>query len=101
MKPSAWRAGGPHARHLVAFGPQPPNQHRRLDASRRLSCSPAFRYSRVHMVDELVSTVREALQERADPVRAPQAQAYMKSAMPYLGVTMPILHKVCAELFVR
>jgi 3-methyladenine DNA glycosylase AlkD len=38
---------------------------------------------------ELVAATRSALREAADPERAPQMQAYMKSAMPYLGVRVP------------
>lgn len=34
----------------------------------------------------LTTQVREALQAVAEPARAPAMQAYMKSAMPYLGV---------------
>jgi 3-methyladenine DNA glycosylase AlkD len=37
----------------------------------------------------LVAEVRAALRAAADPARAPQMQAYMKSTMPYLGVTTP------------
>ncbi len=37
----------------------------------------------------LISTVRDELRALAQPARAPQMQAYMKSAMPYLGVRVP------------
>ena len=37
----------------------------------------------------LVDTIRARLAAEADPVRAPQTQAYMKSEMPYLGVPLP------------
>jgi len=37
----------------------------------------------------LIEHVREALYDRANPEKAPQMQAYMKSKMPYLGVTSP------------
>jgi 3-methyladenine DNA glycosylase AlkD len=37
----------------------------------------------------LVDEIRSGLRALADPVRAPQMQAYMKSAMPYLGVRVP------------
>lgn len=37
----------------------------------------------------LVGEVRAALRAAADPVRAPQMQRYMKSAMPFLGVPRP------------
>lgn len=35
----------------------------------------------------------------ADPERAPGMQAYMKSAMPYLGVPSVPLRRLCKELF--
>jgi 3-methyladenine DNA glycosylase AlkD len=40
--------------------------------------------------DELIAAVRGGLAAAADPKRAPAMQAYMKSAMPYRGVTSPI-----------
>jgi 3-methyladenine DNA glycosylase AlkD len=40
---------------------------------------------------ELVAAVRAALAEHADPERAVGQQRYMKSAMPYLGLTSPVL----------
>ena len=43
--------------------------------------------------------IRTALDAAADPGRASAMQAYMKSAMPYLGVPAIPLRKVCAELF--
>jgi 3-methyladenine DNA glycosylase AlkD len=39
----------------------------------------------------LVDAVRAALREHADPARAPAMRVYMKSEMPYLGVTTPVL----------
>jgi 3-methyladenine DNA glycosylase AlkD len=42
-------------------------------------------------VSPFISTVRTALEERADPVRAAGQQRYMKSAMPYHGLTSPEL----------
>ncbi len=47
----------------------------------------------------LATSVRAALAEAADPARAPGMQAYMKSAMPYLGVSAVPLRQVCRELF--
>ena len=38
---------------------------------------------------ELLTAVRDGLAALADPVKAPQMQAYMKSAMPYRGVATP------------
>ena len=43
--------------------------------------------------------IRKALRAVADPARAAGMQAYMKSAMPYLGVTAPKLRAACKELF--
>lgn len=38
---------------------------------------------------DLAEAVRRALAEWADPVRAPAMQAYMKSQIPFLGVSAP------------
>jgi 3-methyladenine DNA glycosylase AlkD len=50
-------------------------------------------------VSPLARSVRAALAEVADPARAPGMQAYMKSAMPYLGVSAVPLRRVCEALF--
>ncbi len=47
----------------------------------------------------LSGAIRGELRKVADPVRAPQMQAYMKSAMPYLGVTAPLMRKACKAVF--
>ena len=47
----------------------------------------------------LLLTIRETLREVADPARTPGMQAYMKSQMPYLGVSAVPLRKVCRDLF--
>jgi 3-methyladenine DNA glycosylase AlkD len=47
----------------------------------------------------LVRTVRRALAEAADPTKAAAMRAYMKSAMPYRGVSAPILKRVCRDAF--
>jgi 3-methyladenine DNA glycosylase AlkD len=39
---------------------------------------------------ELIAAVRAALREAAQPELAPAMQAYMKSAMPFLGVRVPV-----------
>ncbi|WP_053736222.1 DNA alkylation repair protein [Nocardia sp. NRRL S-836] len=39
--------------------------------------------------DAVVDAVRSGLAELADPVKAPEMQAYMKSDMPFLGVRKP------------
>ncbi|HEX6027214.1 MAG TPA: DNA alkylation repair protein [Solirubrobacter sp.] len=41
------------------------------------------------MDENTIRLIREGLRERADPVKAPQMQRYMKSSMPFLGVQKP------------
>ena len=45
-----------------------------------------------------VGAVRAALADRGDPVRAASQRAYMKSAMPYVGLTAPELRQVLRPL---
>jgi len=47
----------------------------------------------------LVAAVRSALAALADPAKAPGMQAYMKSAMPYLGVQTPARRRALRALF--
>ncbi len=47
----------------------------------------------------LLRRVRGALVEAADPTRAPAMQAYMKSAMPYHGVSAVPMRAVCRAVF--
>ena len=51
---------------------------------------------------DLVAALRARLAARGDPAKAPAMQAYMKSAMPYRGVTTPeqrrLVRDVLAEL---
>jgi 3-methyladenine DNA glycosylase AlkD len=42
------------------------------------------------VADALLAAIRDGLAAAADPGRAPGMQAYMKSAMPYRGVTSPV-----------
>jgi 3-methyladenine DNA glycosylase AlkD len=51
------------------------------------------------MTHLLVQTIRRVLAESADPVKAPQMQAYMKSSMPYRGVSAPALRQLCRNAF--
>lgn len=51
------------------------------------------------MPHRLVKAVREALREHADPAKAPKAQAYMKSTMPYRGVSAPVQRRIWREVF--
>lgn len=48
----------------------------------------------------LGATLRRELEAVADRTRAPAMQAYMKSSMPYLGVTAPRVRAVCRRVFV-
>lgn len=48
---------------------------------------------------DLANQVRTALLAVADPARAPQMQAYMKSAMPYMGVGAVPMRQACKTLF--
>ena len=50
-------------------------------------------------VTDLVRLVRRRIAESADPARAPQMQTYMKSAMPYRGVSSVPLRKLLAEVY--
>jgi 3-methyladenine DNA glycosylase AlkD len=43
---------------------------------------------------QLVAQIRRLLRDAADPALAPGMQAYMKSAMPYLGVRVPMVRRL-------
>jgi hypothetical protein len=47
----------------------------------------------------LLAILRRELRRAADPAKAPAMQAYMKSAMPYHGVSTPALRDVCRQVF--
>jgi 3-methyladenine DNA glycosylase AlkD len=47
----------------------------------------------------LIAAARSNLAELADPVKAPQMQRYMRSAMPYRGVAKPERAKLATRLF--
>jgi len=47
----------------------------------------------------LIEELRDQLRLRSNPAKAPGMQRYMKSAMPYLGVTSPELSTVCRAVF--
>jgi 3-methyladenine DNA glycosylase AlkD len=49
---------------------------------------------------QLLAKLRQALRRAADPQKAPAMQAYMKSVMPYHGVSAPLLRQVCKGAFV-
>ncbi|MDQ4039124.1 MAG: DNA alkylation repair protein [Actinomycetota bacterium] len=50
-------------------------------------------------MQELLSAVRTGLAAAGDPERAVGQQLYMKSAMPYRGVRMPEVTRLCRALF--
>jgi 3-methyladenine DNA glycosylase AlkD len=47
----------------------------------------------------LLSTLHRELSRVADPKRAPAMQAYMKSTMPYLGVSAVPMRQACRRVF--
>jgi 3-methyladenine DNA glycosylase AlkD len=47
----------------------------------------------------LAVAMRSALAEAADPERAPRMQAYMKSEMPYRGVSAPDMRSISKRVF--
>jgi 3-methyladenine DNA glycosylase AlkD len=47
----------------------------------------------------VIDAVRAGLTARANPAKAPDMQAYMKSAMPFLGVQKPARDALARELF--
>ena len=50
-------------------------------------------------VTELARLVRQRIAEAAEPDRAEQMRAYMKSAMPYRGVTSVPLRAICGATY--
>lgn len=51
--------------------------------------------SQAAAVAGLIADLRARIAEAADPERAPQMQAYMKSAMPFRGVSAVPLRRIC------
>jgi DNA alkylation repair enzyme len=49
--------------------------------------------------EPLLTILHRELTRAADPAKAPTMQAYMKSAMPYLGVSAPVMRAVCKRVF--
>lgn len=47
----------------------------------------------------LLAAVRQGLAEVAEPAHAEPMRAYMKSTLPYWGVTIPAVRKVCRRVF--
>jgi len=50
-------------------------------------------------IHPLTASIRRALAREANPVRAAGTQMYMKSAMPYRGVSSPVLKGIYRDLF--
>ncbi|MBO9602076.1 MAG: DNA alkylation repair protein [Novosphingobium sp.] len=50
-------------------------------------------------MSDLAGRIRSGLADIAEPARAPAMQAYMKSAMPYLGVSSVPRRRLCKALF--
>jgi 3-methyladenine DNA glycosylase AlkD len=48
---------------------------------------------------ELTASVRRELAAAGDPGRAPAMQAYMKSDLPYRGVRLPDVRRICRPIF--
>ena len=51
-------------------------------------------------VSAAVHDIRSGLADAADPARAPAMQAYMKSSMPYRGVSAPVVRRLCRGAFI-
>jgi 3-methyladenine DNA glycosylase AlkD len=47
----------------------------------------------------MLPRLRKSLRAAADPRKAPAMQAYMKSDMPYHGVSTPLLRQICRTTF--
>jgi len=52
-------------------------------------------------VTALATAMRSALAAAADPERAPRMQAYMKSAMPYRGITSPDIRTITKRVLAK
>lgn len=51
------------------------------------------------MPSSLLLELRAVLKRVANPAKAPQMQAYMKSKLPYLGIQAPLLSRTCKLFF--
>jgi 3-methyladenine DNA glycosylase AlkD len=49
--------------------------------------------------NQLTDGVRQALAAAGDPSRAPAMQEYMKSNIPYYGVRLPDVRRICRPIF--
>ncbi len=50
-------------------------------------------------VSDLVRTVRDRLAAAGNPAKAPAMQAYMKSTMPFRGVSADPLRRICRQVY--
>lgn len=55
--------------------------------------------SKGHKPSDLLATLQHHFEEHADCLRAAEQQRYMKSVMPYWGVTLPQVRKMSDQLF--
>ncbi|MBL8611759.1 MAG: DNA alkylation repair protein [Myxococcales bacterium] len=55
--------------------------------------------SKARAAPPLLLEVRRRLRAAADPERAAQTKAYLKSAMPMWGVSVPAIRAICKEVF--
>ena len=51
------------------------------------------------MPHPILTALRQALADHADPNKAEGMRRYMKSEMPYRGVQTPMLRRICKDLF--
>jgi 3-methyladenine DNA glycosylase AlkD len=56
-------------------------------------------YPQTSADEALVGALRDGLARLADPEKAPGMQAYMKSKLPYLGVTAPVQNRLFRSVF--
>ena len=50
---------------------------------------------------KLIAALKRELQAAANPAKAPDMQAYMKSTMPYYGVQTPALRAITKSVFAQ
>ena len=59
----------------------------------------ALNTTSLRAMPDLVREVRRRPAEAADPDRAPGMQAYMKSTMPFYGVSSVSLRRICRSVY--
>ena len=85
-------AASPQVRGLVLTASGLPRPRRVSDRSR-------FDGFALPAETDIRNAIGAALRAAADPDRAPQQQAYMKSDMPFLGVVVPQCRRIAASAF--